>query len=187
MSSQPSWYSVSVRHADFDVANEYQSLCAQAPNSGAVVFFVGLVRELYRSSNMSASNEDCTAAVERIRHLELQHYAGMTESLCGQIIEKANRRFPIDAARVVHRVGKLTASEQIVFVAVASCHRRNAFEACEYIMDYLKTEATLWKKEIGTRGEQWLGLKEQDKLATDRWQSCDTVQLNSKKRRTHGS
>ena len=145
---------------DFDVAREYQRLCDVAPKSGAVVFFVGLVRDLY----------DDQQADEQIDYLELEHYAGMTEALCKDIVDQAEQRYPFDAATVVHRVGKLYAAEQIVMVAVASRHRENAFQAAQFIMDYLKTRATIWKKEVGARGEQWIGMKDKDTKATQRWE-----------------
>ena len=149
---------VTIQQADFDVAAEYQALCDQSKGAGAVVFFVGLVRELYDQQGN-----------DKVKYIELQHYAGMTESLCQDIIEQARQRFPFEAARVIHRVGKLYADEQIVMVAVASRHRDNAFSAAQFIMDYLKTRATLWKKEVGTKGEQWLGIKQSDADAAAKW------------------
>ena len=101
----------------------------------------------------------------------------MTERLCEDIIDQANQRYPFEGIRLVHRVGKLTASEQIVMVAVASRHRENAFQAAQYIMDYLKTRATFWKKEVGQRGEQWLGLKDKDKQAALRWDNPESTAL----------
>jgi len=152
---------VLVSQDDFDVAKEYAALCDAAPNSGAVVFFVGLVRDLY----------DGVSSIDKIDYLELEHYPGMTERLCEQILDDANQRYPYDQARIIHRIGKLYASDQIVMVAVASRHRENAFQAAQFIMDYLKTRATFWKKEVGTRGEQWLGVKGKDQQATERWQT----------------
>ncbi|MBL4671856.1 MAG: molybdenum cofactor biosynthesis protein MoaE [Arenicella sp.] len=149
---------------DFDVGEQYAQVCALAPRAGAVVFFVGLVRDLYDSHDSS----------ETIEFLELEHYPGMTESLCQEIIDQARQRFPFDLARVIHRVGKIHASEQIVMVAVASRHRDNAFQAAQFIMDYLKTRATFWKKEVGVKGEQWLGRKESDLSASLRWENNST-------------
>ena len=147
-----------VTEADFDVSAEYQKVCRSAPHAGAVVFFVGLVRDLYADGDDSA-----------IEYLELQHYPGMTEKLCQEIIDQARERFPFETARVIHRVGRIHASEQIVMVAVASRHRDNAFQAAQFIMDYLKTRATFWKKEVGDQGEQWLGMKDRDHAAAQRW------------------
>ncbi len=149
---------VLICEADFNVAEQYSSIVKAAPGAGAIVFFVGLVRELYSLQDEA-----------KVSHIELQHYAGMTESLCGEIIDQAHQRFDFEAARIVHRVGKLAAGDQIVFVAVASRHRDNAFQAAQFIMDYLKTRATFWKKEVGDNGECWLGVKEVDKKACERW------------------
>ena len=154
-------FSVVIQEQDFDVAEEYQDIVDQASSAGAVVFFVGLVRDYY-------SKQEVTA---KVRHIELQHYPEMTESLIAEIIEQAKQRYEIEAARVVHRVGRLTAGEQIVLVACASRHRDKAFEASQFIMDYLKTQATLWKREVGDKGEQWLGVKDKDKQALERWRS----------------
>lgn len=159
MLTERSLLEVEIVEADFDVSNEYQLLCQAAPKSGAVVFFVGLVRDLYEDEDDSDS----------IEYLELSHYAGMTENLCQKIVDEARVKFPFDAVRLIHRVGKIYANEQIVMVAVASRHRDNAFQASRYIMDYLKTKATLWKKEVGTRGQQWVGTKQKDYDAEQRW------------------
>ncbi len=156
---------------NFDVGQQYAAVCAMAPKAGAVVFFVGLVRDLYDTQNPA----------ETIDYLELEHYPGMTESLCQEIIDQAARRFPLDVARVIHRVGKIKASEQIVMVAVASRHRDNAFQAAQYIMDYLKTRATFWKKEVGVKGQHWLGRKDKDLSASLRWEDEDDQSSNFKK------
>jgi len=149
---------VVISEADFDVAAEYAKVCELAPHAGAVVLFVGLVRDLYQDSQ------------ESIDYLELDYYPGMTEKLCQQIIADARARYPFDSVRLIHRVGRIHASEQIVMVAVASRHRENAFQAAQFIMDYLKTRATFWKKEVGNKGEHWLGLKDKDQVAAARWQ-----------------
>ncbi len=159
-----------VGESDFDVAKEYQALCNAAPHAGAVVFFVGLVRDFY-----SDQNEE-----QRVNRIELQHYAGMTERLCVEIIQQAHERFTLDGARVLHRVGKLSAGDQIVMVAVASRHRESAYQASQFIMDYLKTRATFWKREIGTRGSQWLGVKAQDQQAAQRWNETLGIEDNIK-------
>ena len=164
---------VVVQSADFDVAAEYSKLCQRAPKSGAIVFFVGLVRDLY--GDAPASGNKPLKPSDIVDHIELTHYAGMTEGLCQQIVDEAQTRYPFDAARVIHRVGKLYAGDQIVMVAIASRHRDAAFNSAQFIMDYLKTRATLWKKEVGSRGEQWLGVKEKDKLAANKWSSGDQL------------
>jgi len=150
---------VLITEQDFDVAQQYADLCAASPRSGAVVFFVGLVRDLYQDQ----------LDQNKVEYLELQHYEGMTEALCQDIVDQACDRFPCDAVRLIHRVGKIYAGEQIVMVCVASRHRENAFQAAQFIMDYLKTRATFWKKEVGARGEHWLGVKDKDRLASDKW------------------
>ena len=154
---------VIVCQADFDVGLEYSNLCAASPHSGAVVFFVGRVRDLYDAAELSGAENN-------IEYLELEHYPGMTESLCEKIIDNAAECFSFDKARVIHRVGKIYASEQIVMVAVASRHRESAFKAASYIMDYLKTGATFWKKEVGTNGKHWLKTKDNDMAAIKHWE-----------------
>jgi len=148
---------VVITQADFDVAQEYRLLCESASHAGAVVFFVGLVRDIYGDPQ------------EKIDYLELEHYPGMTERLCQEIIDDARTRYSFDSVKLIHRVGRVMANEQIVFVAVASRHRDSAFSATQYIMDYLKTRATFWKKEVGSRGEHWLGIKDKDRKAAERW------------------
>lgn len=152
--------SVLITEHDFNIASEYKALCDSAPHSGAVVFFVGLVRDLYKQD---------ASCDEKVSHIELEHYPGMTEQLCQQIMSEAQTRFGFSSARLVHRVGSLHAGDQIVFVAVASQHRESAFEAAQFIMDYLKTRATFWKKEVGDQGSHWLGIKDKDKKAAKRW------------------
>jgi len=152
---------VQIYEHDFNVGEEYRSVVKAASSAGAVVFFVGLVRDLYEP----------TEPEEKIEYLELEHYPGMTEGLCQEIIDEARVRYPFEFARVIHRVGKIYAHEQIVMVAIASRHRDNAFHAAQYIMDYLKTRATFWKKEVGAKGSQWLGRKDKDVSATKRWET----------------
>lgn len=158
MKTEP-FKNVWVGEADFDVATEYAKLSEASAHAGALVFFVGLVRDLYPSEIVG----------EAVTHLELEHYPGMTEALCEQILYEANQRFPFDGATVMHRVGKLSVGEQIVLVAISSRHRENAFQAAQFVMDYLKTRATFWKKEVGSKGAEWLGVKEKDRQAAGRW------------------
>ena len=147
---------VLVSESDFNVGEEYQKLCVDLPGAGAVVTFVGRVRDL------NEGNEIAT--------LELQHYPGMTETLIQEIIDQAKERWNIDRTRVIHRVGPLQPADQIVFVGVASAHRKEAFAAAEFIMDYLKTKATFWKKESSGSDAKWLEMKDSDRAATERWQ-----------------
>ena len=146
---------VSVRHADFDVSAELAALRAGDAGVGAVVAFVGTVREHSDDQAISA--------------MELEHYPGMTEAAIEAMIDAAQQRFGIRAARVVHRVGLLQPAEQIVLVAVASAHRGQAFQACEFLMDYLKTQAPFWKKESGPAGARWVDARCADDAALQRW------------------
>jgi molybdopterin synthase catalytic subunit len=144
---------LSIQEEDFDIANEYAALVKNAGNTGAIVTFVGLVRDTEQG----------------LKHMLLEHYPGMTENVIKQIIDTATQSWDIDEPRVIHRVGKLQATDQIVFVGVSSTHRSDAYAACEYLMDQLKTKATLWKKEVTNNGEQWLDSKPSDIKRAARW------------------
>ena len=144
---------VSVQEADFDIAAETEAMTAGNAEIGAVVSFTGLVRG-------SGGTEA----------MELEHYPGMTERALGAIVEEAKERWPLDAARVIHRYGRLLPGDRIVLVLTASRHRRAAFEAAEFLMDYLKTRAPFWKKEHGPDGARWVDARESDDSAAARWQ-----------------
>ncbi len=146
---------VSVRHADFDLSVEVAALRSGDGAVGAVVAFVGTVRD--HSSGQGVSR------------MELEHYPGMTEAAIETMIDAAAQRFDIRAARVVHRIGVLGPSEQIVLVAVSSAHRGQAFQACEFLMDYLKTQAPFWKKETTAAGARWVDARSSDDAALQRW------------------
>ena len=146
---------VSIQAEDFDVGVEVAALRAGDGGVGAVAVFVGTVRE--RSDGATVSS------------MELEHYPGMTEAAIEAMVEQAFARFEIRAARVVHRIGKLAAREQIVLVAVASAHRDQAFQACEFLMDYLKTHAPFWKKESTDAGARWVDARVADDAALARW------------------
>ncbi|MCU0919910.1 MAG: molybdenum cofactor biosynthesis protein MoaE [Burkholderiaceae bacterium] len=146
---------VSVRHADFDLSTEVAALRAADAGVGAVVAFVGTVRDHSGGQNVS--------------RMELEHYPGMTETAIEAMIDAAHRRFDIRAARVVHRIGVLQPAEQIVLVAVSSAHRGQAFQACEFLMDYLKTQAPFWKKESTDQGSHWVDARSSDDTALQRW------------------
>ncbi|MFC5497441.1 molybdenum cofactor biosynthesis protein MoaE [Caenimonas terrae] len=146
---------VSIREADFDVAQEIAALRAGDAGVGAVCSFVGTVRD--RSGGVSVST------------MELEHYPGMTEKAIEAMIDEAHRRFDICGARVVHRVGLLQPGDQIVLVAVTSAHRGESFQACEFLMDYLKTQAPFWKKEQTPAGAQWVDARVSDDAALARW------------------
>ncbi len=146
---------VSIQTADFDLSAEVAALRAGDGGVGAVVSFVGTVRDRSDGAALSA--------------MELEHYPGMTERAIEAMIDEAGRRFDIRAARVVHRVGPLQPLEQIVLVAVASAHRGQAFQACEFLMDYLKTQAPFWKKEHTAEGAHWVDARVSDDEALTRW------------------
>jgi len=146
---------VSIRSDDFDLGAEVAALRQGDGGVGAVAAFIGTVRD----------RNDGAA----VQSLELEHYPGMTEAAIEAMIDEAMRRFEIRAARVVHRVGVLAPSAQIVLVAVTSAHRGQAFQACEFLMDYLKTQAPFWKKEAGPGGERWVDARAADDAALARW------------------
>ncbi|QPF74778.1 molybdenum cofactor biosynthesis protein MoaE [Roseateles sp. DAIF2] len=146
---------VSIQTEDFDLGIETGRLRAADGGIGAVVAFVGTVRE---------HSDD-----QALRMMELEHYPGMTEAAIEAMIDQAFARFDIRAARVIHRVGPLEVRAQIVLVLVASRHRGQAFEACEFLMDYLKTQAPFWKKEHTEGGAHWVDAREADDAALARW------------------
>ena len=146
---------VRVQEADFDVGAELAALQGARTDVGAVASFVGCVRGHTREDDVSA--------------LTLEHYPGMTERAIESMIDEAARRFSVLDARVIHRVGRLLPGERIVFVAAASSHRRDAFQACEFLMDYLKTHAPFWKKEATPEGERWVDARVADDEALARW------------------
>ena len=152
---------VTVQTADFDLAAEVRALHAQDHGVGAVASFVGTVRD--RNAPFQPNSKGGVSL------LELEHYPGMTERAIEAMIDAAQQRFDIRAARVIHRVGVLQPGEQIVLVVVASAHRGMAFQACEFLMDYLKTQAPFWKKETTPAGAHWVDAREADDAALARW------------------
>jgi len=146
---------IKVQTADFNQQVEYDKL-RQDASTGAVVTFTGLVRDINQG--------------ESIESLTLEHYPAMTEKALAAIVEQAKNRWDLQACRVIHRVGELQLRDQIVFVGIASLHRGDAFSACEFIMDYLKTQAPFWKKECNSEGESyWVDAREGDQKALDKW------------------
>ncbi|MBC7804073.1 MAG: molybdenum cofactor biosynthesis protein MoaE [Candidatus Parcubacteria bacterium] len=139
---------ISVQQEDFDVGLEIRNLSRQSEKIGAVASFVGLVRDV---------------------EMTLEHYPGMTERALEKIVEEARSRWQVMDCAVIHRYGALRPNDQIVMVAVASGHRGDAFAACEFIMDYLKTRAPFWKKEQTPEGARWVEAKAADDKAADRW------------------
>ncbi len=152
---------ISVQHNNFNVAELHTLLAQSSRNTGAVVTFTGLVRDSNLGTNISG--------------LHLEHYPGMTEKVLRDIALEAHTRWPFIALQIIHRVGELQPTDQIVFVGVSSTHRSNAFHACEFIMDFLKTKAPFWKKELNTDGSsRWLDARETDQKASERWQTGTT-------------
>ena len=147
---------VRIQAADFDVARELDALRARDPKVGAVAAFIGTVRDVNDGSTIAA--------------MTLEHYPGMTEKALAAIVDEAKARWDILDALIVHRVGPLAPSDQIVLVGVTSAHRGEAFAACEFIMDYLKTRAPFWKKEQTPQGSRWVEARASDDEAAQRWE-----------------
>jgi molybdopterin synthase catalytic subunit len=146
---------VRIQEPDFDVGAELAALQGARTDVGAVASFVGCVRGHTTEDDISA--------------LTLEHYPGMTERAIEAMIVEAEARFAVQGALVIHRVGRLLPGERIVLVATMSPHRRDAFQACEFLMDYLKTHAPFWKKETTPQGERWVDARVADDAAARRW------------------
>jgi molybdopterin synthase catalytic subunit len=146
---------VQVQIEPFDLAAEQQALWHVSPRVGALVTFVGLMRDL--SDGLTVSR------------MTLEHYPGMTEKALLAIVNEANARWNLDGISIIHRVGTLAPQDPIVFVGVISRHRGDAFRACEFLIDYLKTRAPFWKKEHTERGERWVDARFSDEVAARRW------------------
>ncbi len=145
---------IRVQSADFSVPEEYQ-LISQDNGDGAVVTFVGKVRDFNDGS--------------AVTDLTLEHYPGMTEAVLNQIEAQARERWPLNHVSIIHRVGKMALGEQIVFIGVTSAHRKAAFAACEFLIDFLKTKAPFWKLEAGEEGASWVEARDSDEQAADVW------------------
>ena len=148
---------VRVQHEDFDVGAEIARLRAGNPRIGAVASFIGVVRDLNDGADVAT--------------MTLEHYPGMTEKALADIVEQARARWDLYDVLVVHRIGELKPADQIVLVVVTSAHRGDAFAACEFVMDYLKTEAPFWKKETTPEGTRWVDARDSDDAARGRWES----------------
>ncbi len=144
---------VQVQEADFDPGAELEAL--RTPEDGALVSFTGVAR----------GRNDGFA----VESMTLEHYPGMTERALQDIVEEARRRWPLGRVRVIHRFGTLRPGDRIVWVGVASPHRDAAFDACRFLIDYLKTEAPFWKRETGSEGSRWVDAKESDDRAKEKW------------------
>ena len=163
---------IRIQQQDFDLAEEYRLLSEIDSTVGAVVTFSGLVRD-FEVGAQDQTQEQAKPQKQSIDSLSLQHYPGMTESLLQDIVETALDRWALLGVTVIHRVGKLLPTEQIVFVGVASQHRADAFEAAQFVMDYLKTKATFWKQ-VSQNGESfWVESKQTDQQAAERWGNSD--------------
>jgi molybdopterin synthase catalytic subunit len=148
-------FSVLIQTEDFDLTQEVQALRSGKADIGAVCVFVGTVRDRNDGDDVST--------------LELEHYPGMTEKSIELMLNDARQRFDIISAKVIHRVGILNPLDQIVLVAVTSAHRGESFQACEFLMDYLKTQAPFWKKETGPHGSHWVDARISDDQALAKW------------------
>ena len=152
---------IRVQNETFDPAAELAQLAEEARDGGAIVSFVGSVR----------GTNDGNA----VNSLELEHYPGFTEAAIEDIAARATTRFAVEAVRIVHRHGRLAPGEPIVFVAAAARHRRDAFNAVDYLMDRLKTEAPFWKRETGPAGNRWIEARESDLADRQRWDENDRI------------
>lgn len=151
---------VRVQLEDFDVGAELDALTEGRHDIGGLVSFAGLVRDLGGDKPVQA--------------MTLEHYPGMTEKMLTEIEAEACARWPLSASLIVHRYGRLTPGDRIVLVAAASAHRQAAFEACEFLIDWLKTKAPFWKLEEGAEGAEWVAARADDDVAADRWNRIDS-------------
>lgn len=157
MSKEIQLKKIQVQEALFNVGEEISWLRTSSQQVGGIATFLGVVRDI---------NED-----DSVSGLYLEHYPGMTESQIEKIIDEAGKRWEVITVTVIHRIGELLPNDEIVFVGVGTTHRGDAFAACEFIMDYLKTKATFWKKEQTVDGSRWLTTRPSDVKAAERWQS----------------
>ncbi|HEF4762049.1 TPA: molybdopterin synthase catalytic subunit MoaE [Pseudomonas putida] len=146
---------VCVQYKAFDTGQLIERVRANDPGVGAVVNFVGYVRDINQG--------------EEVASLFLEHYPGMTERSLQRIIDNAKARWPLKSVEIVHRIGQLSVTDPIVFVGVSSQHRQAAFDACAFIMDYLKTDAPFWKREDVGSGSRWVDARDSDRSAAERW------------------
>lgn len=150
-------FRISVQTEDFDVSTELKNLSSHDKTIGALVSFVGLVRDINEGQNIQA--------------MTLEHYPGMTEKALSEIAQEAQKRWPLQGITIIHRVGELLPSDQIVLVITASRHRHAAFESADFLMDFLKSKAPFWKKENTADGARWVDARESDEVALARWKT----------------
>jgi molybdopterin synthase catalytic subunit len=146
---------IHIQSEPLDPHREVDQLRADNPAIGGVVSFIGLMRDMNQGDQVS--------------RLYLEHYPGMTEKALEKIVDEAMSRWELEAVRVVHRVGEMSPTDPIVVVAVASSHRKEAFLGCEFVIDYLKTRAPFWKKEVTAEGERWVDARDSDTKAEEKW------------------
>ena len=150
---------ISVQHEDFNIGVEYENLRISSQSPGAIVTFTGLVRQIYNNESKG----------DIVQSLYLEHYPGMTEQKLKEIEEQARSNWELLGSKIIHRVGVLSADDQIVFVGVTSSHREDAFLAAQFIMDFLKNEAPFWKKQKTQHGDEWIGRRKSDLAAIAKW------------------
>lgn len=146
---------IRIQAEDFDVSTELKQLSANDKTVGALVSFVGLVRDINEGQSIQA--------------MTLEHYPGMTEKALHEIVQAAQQRWPLQGVTIIHRIGDLLPSDQIVLVITASRHRHAAFESADFLMDFLKSKAPFWKKENTPEGSRWVDARESDEIALARW------------------
>jgi len=151
---------IRIQHEDFDVGAELAKLTAGNTAVGGLAVFVGLVRDV--------------AGDEAVGGMTLEHYPGMTEKMLARIEEEARARWPLEASLIIHRVGRLEPGDRIVLVAAASAHRAAAFDACAFLIDWLKTQAPFWKQEETGQGPRWVEARDSDDEAAARWLAKDS-------------
>lgn len=152
---------IRIQAEDFDVSTELKQLSANDKTVGALVSFVGLVRDINEGQSIQA--------------MTLEHYPGMTEKALHEIVEAAQQRWPLQGVTIIHRIGDLLPSDQIVLVITASRHRHAAFESADFLMDFLKSKAPFWKKENTPEGSRWVDARESDEIALARWNNSHTL------------
>jgi molybdopterin synthase catalytic subunit len=152
---------IQVQQTDFDVSSELKRLSAHDRTIGALVSFVGLVRDINEGQSIQA--------------MTLEHYPGMTEKALHEIAQEAQQRWPLQGITIIHRIGDLMPSDQIVLVITASRHRHAAFESADFLMDFLKSKAPFWKKENTPEGSRWVDARESDEIALARWNNSHTL------------
>ena len=153
---------IRVQEDDFDIGAEIKALTLGRTEIGGVASFIGLVRDFVDPG----AGQESTA----IRGMTLEHYPGMTEKMLSRIEDEANRRWPLDATLIIHRVGALAPGDNIVLVVCAAAHREDALQACSFLIDWLKTQAPFWKSERTAAGDKWVKAKQSDDVLAARWE-----------------